>query len=316
MGESDPVSRPETHESVSPRRAGHPLGRRVARWAIVLAALFLIADFLLMPLVVALYATRPDDTTAGVPPPGFTAVAFPSPDGVRLAAWYAPPRNGAAVILLPGAGASRAALRAQAQLLAAQGFGVLALDPRGIGESDGRPNRFGWAGSSDVGGAIAFLSAQPGVQAIGGWGVSLGGEVLLGALGDYPQLTAVVADGATARSYEEKFALAAARGPFVQVYTRLMNRFLAWFSGDQPPVPLLDAIRASPTAELLLIAAGADDKEIAYNELFAATAGARATLWIVPAAEHSGAWDLYPEAYAQRVSRFFSEALRGSPSGD
>src|SRR5206468_2808561 len=65
--------------------------------------------FVLLPLTVAVNATnRPPGPLGPVTPAryglGYQDVAFRTVDGVRLSAWYIPPRNGAAVVLLPGAG--------------------------------------------------------------------------------------------------------------------------------------------------------------------------------------------------------------------
>ena len=63
-------------------------------------------------------------------------------DGVKLAGWYVPSRNGAAVIAFPG----RSGPLEHARMLARHGYGVLMLDMRGQGESEGDPNAFGWQG--------------------------------------------------------------------------------------------------------------------------------------------------------------------------
>lgn len=291
-----------------------PLIRRILRWGIILVVVLLIADFVLLPLGAAIYAAWPYGQGVGDPPAGFTAVDVPASDGTRLSAWYAPSQNGAAIILLPGSGGTREKLRDRAEMLAAQGFGALALDPRGAGESDGQTNRFGWAGTSDVGGAIAYLSAQPGVDAIGGWGISMGAEVLLGAIGEYPQLAAVIADGATNRSYEEKFDLESAGGPLVEFQAWMTTQFVKLLTGDEPPTPMLNSIRANDTTRLLLIAAEDTDDEIDYNELFAEAAGERAELWIVPDVGHTGGWGRYRDEYTGRVVDFFTATLLASPA--
>ena len=65
-------------------------------------------------------------------------------DGEGLAAWYVPPRNGTAVVLIHGSdGQPRARRRPRARLLARHGYGVLAIDLPGNGESDGYSNGLG-----------------------------------------------------------------------------------------------------------------------------------------------------------------------------
>jgi pimeloyl-ACP methyl ester carboxylesterase len=131
---------------------------------------------------------------------GSWTIALTTDDQVMLAGWYKPPINGAAIILIHGAGGSREGMRPYAEMLAHHGYGVLALDLRGHGASTGLTNRFGWQGTHDVGAAVAFLQARDEVKMIGGLGSSLGSEVLLGAASEYPAMQAIAADGATTRS--------------------------------------------------------------------------------------------------------------------
>jgi dipeptidyl aminopeptidase/acylaminoacyl peptidase len=63
--------------------------------------------FVLLPLTLAVNATSRPPGPLGPPAPvSYQDVAFRTADGVRLSAWYIPPRNGAAVVLLPGAGST------------------------------------------------------------------------------------------------------------------------------------------------------------------------------------------------------------------
>lgn len=61
----------------------------------------------------------------------------------------------------------------------------------------------------------------------------------------------------------------------------------------------------------LLIAGGGNQREVAFNELFAAAIPDRSRLWIAPKAAHTGAYALYPEEYERRVIAFFDAAVLG-----
>ena len=272
-------------------------------------AVFLFADFVLLPLGIAIYAASSASAEVGPPPDGFTELTLTTADNVPLAAWYSPTKNGAAVVLIHGSGSSRESIREHALTLAQNGFGVLAFDGRGAGESSGRSNRYGWNGTRDVGAAVDYLAAQPDVQAIGGWGISLGGEMLLGAAGTYPQLAAIVADGATERCAEEKFDLESARGPLVQFHVGLTYMLVGLLTGDTPPTPMLASIRASENVRLLLIAAGNVPDESSYAGLYASAAPDRAEQWIAPNVGHMGAWNAYRSEYTARVLDFFNANL-------
>jgi pimeloyl-ACP methyl ester carboxylesterase len=282
-------------------------GRALRLVAIAAVALVVIV-FLVVPLGFAAYASLPHNRAVGPPPTGFANVSLVASDGVPLAAWYAPSRNGAAIVLVHGGTDSREGVRAHAAMLRDAGFGVLALDLRGHGASGGHGNAFGWEGTRDVQAAVAYLQGDESVRAIGGLGLSLGGEVLLGALNATPALGAVASEGATYRSTAEYLALPGLDDLPHSGILRLVYAATGLFTGDAPPVPIVDSIADAPDVRLLLIASGRDPDEAAYNTRFAAVAGDRAQLWVVPDVGHTGAFVGHPDEYGQR-SRISSEAL-------
>lgn len=286
----------------------NPFKRIFKVTAIVLGVLVLLL-YLGLPIGMAIFALLPGQSEVGAPPEGFSEVTLPTEDGVQLQGWYYPPANGAAIILIPGAGNSRESVRAYAAMLVENGYGVLAMDLRGHGESQGRTNRLGWQGTHDVGAAVDFLLAQPEVRAIGGLGLSLGGEVLLGAASEYPAILAIAADGASRRSTAELLALETER-PLVRSFTaRVMYASVQLFSGETPPKPLLDSMREAGSTQYYLVAAGQSEFETAFNQLFAQTLGSRASLWVAPDASHTAAFFLYPQEYEQRLIDFFQDTL-------
>ena len=86
-----------------------------------------------------------------------------------------------AALLVHGSGGSRARVAAHARMLARHGYGVLAIDLPGNGESDGHSNGLGDNAQPAITTALDYLQARPGVDRIVGYGVSMGGEVLLEA---------------------------------------------------------------------------------------------------------------------------------------
>ena len=110
------------------------------------------------------------------------------------------------VILLHGAGSTRDDVLDEAAVLAGLGYGVLLYDARGHGRSDGRAMDLGWNGDADLAGAVAFVRRQPDAAAgrVHAVGMSMGGEEAVGALPAIPELCAVVAEGATARTAGDK----------------------------------------------------------------------------------------------------------------
>jgi hypothetical protein len=174
-------------------------GRRLATGVACLVGVFLV----LLPVAIAIVAThkaRSPVTAVDLGAP-YERVTLRTYDGLKLAAWYVPSRDGAAVIAFPG----RSQPVPHARMLVRHGFGVPLLDRRGEGASEGDYNAFGWGGEADVAAAVGFLRGRSDVDPdrIGGLGLSVGGELLLQAAAHTRALRAVVSEGAGVRSLAE-----------------------------------------------------------------------------------------------------------------
>jgi hypothetical protein len=133
--------------------------------------------------------------------------------------------------------------------------------------------------------------------------------LLLDGLNAAPALGGVACAGATSRSTAAPLAL-----PGVDVlahsgYPRLVYAATGLFTGDAPPVPIVDSIAGAPDVRLLLIASGQKTIEVAYNTRFATVAGDRAQLWVVPDVGHTRGLSGHPDEYTRRVTTFFRNAL-------
>ena len=137
-------------------------GHRYIRRTLIGVAGLVFAFEVLVPIGLAWIGTHrpaepPGSADLGRP---YTAVTVPTADGLDLTALYVPSENGATVITYP----SRSGSDGQARMLADADFGVLALDMRGYGESDGDPNAYGWGSEQDLEAAVDFLARQPRVD--------------------------------------------------------------------------------------------------------------------------------------------------------
>lgn len=283
---------------------------RFLKIILIIAVTAAVGLYVIMPVGMGFFTTLRSAKPVGEPPEGFQEVTLQTTDNVTLAAWYLPAQNGASILLLHGATGSRDAVRSYAQMLAKNGFGVLMPDMRGHGESGGDGvNAYNWGGTEDVGAAIDFLQKQEDVKAIGGLGISLGGEVLLGAASQYQQLKAVVSDGATYRTLDDYLALPSRR-PLVRSFTtRLMFAAAQLFGGVKSPITLADSISEARETSFMFIIAGNVEKESEYGALFEQAADGRAQLWVANGVGHTGAYAAYPDEYGQRVTAFFNKAL-------
>ena len=288
----------------SRRRDGRWVARRLAIG--VLAVVLVV--WIVLPVSIALVAThRPRGTAEPLQlARAAREVTLTTKDGLALRASYVPSRNGAAVVLFP----DRAGTAAHGRMLARRGYGVLAVDTRGYGRSQGDPNVFGWGSTPDVDAAVAFLASRPDVRdgRIGGLGLSVGGEVLLEAAAANPGLRAVVSDGAGERSVRES-ATRGAAAALVLPLQAVQTAAVAVLSGDRPPAALQDLVgRIAPRAVLLVLAGkGGGGEEL--NRTYAARAGAGTELWEIPEAGHIGGIRARPAAYEQRVVAFLDRAL-------
>jgi dienelactone hydrolase len=254
-------------------------------------------------------------TGRAVVPPNHLGVAhenvkFTTGDGLELEGWYAPSKNGAAVIAFPG----RNGPQAKTRMLARHGYGVLLFDRRGEGKSDGEPNSWGWGGEADIKAAIAFLQRRPDVDPdrIGGIGLSVGGEMMIEAAAETDALAAVVSEGAGARSTAEDMDQ---DEPAVAKYTlgalmSVAKTAAVAVSSNQAPPANLKNLAAKVEQPMLLIAAPNAPNGEKLNRGYAKAAGDSATLWEIPESGHVGGLKARPEEYERRVIAFFDQALR------
>ena len=287
------------------RRRG--AGRWRARAVAVPAGLFAVF-FVLGPIGLGIVETHKWREPVGDPPSAaYRDVRFDAGDGLDIAGWYRPSRNGAAVLLVHGGGSDRKGSVAHAEMLARHGYGVLLYDARGRGESDGTPNNYGWDWGKDVAGALDFLERRDDVDRdrIGALGLSTGADVLIEAAAQRGDVRALVADGAAAGSFEDWHHL---RGTELGTAPGwVMFTTMRVTSGDPPGPPLEDLIRDidSPT---LLISAGTD-AERDFNVLYDEAATGPVEHWNLPGAQHTHAIREHPEEYERRVVGFFNAEL-------
>jgi dienelactone hydrolase len=278
---------------------------------LALPVAFVVLQFGVLPLAGAVYGTHPPRTPTSAPMPGGAErVAFESADGVLLVAWYTPSRDGATVILLPGSGGEKGSTLAHADVLARRGYGVLALDPRGTGESDGVGNAWGWHGPVDIAGAVDWLSARPGVDPdrIGALGLSMGGEEAITAAAGDPRLHAVVAEGVSARVPEDLAYLPSdATGIIERLEAEVMWAAADLMTDAPRPVALADAV-ADAAREPVLLIVGADDDEARAAPLLR-RAAPDIVVWELPDTPHIGSLGRHPDEWERVVIGFLDRAL-------
>ena len=298
------------------RHRGEGAATRGRRWAnriIAIVGVALLAIVLVIPLSVGVAWTHKYREPIGDPPSAFEPVSFTAADGVELSGWYSPSENRAAVILVHGGGGDRTGALRHAELLARHGYGALVYDSRGRGESEGTPNALGWEWEKDVEGALAYLASRPDVDRdrIGAIGLSTGADVVVEVAAERRELKAVVAEGASVRSFADyrNAGLDALAPPSLTLMTAV--RVL---SGSAPGRPLKDLVGEISPTPLFLIAAGRGATgpgggESGLARMYAEAAREPVELWRLPAGRHTAAIREEPAEYERRVVGLFDQAL-------
>lgn len=295
--------------------------RTVRGWArlvlIPWMVLVLVGVYSLSIALAAVYPPHPASTAAI--PSDAARVDMIAGDGQRLAGWYLPSRNGAAVVLRHGAGSTTADVTQHARALNDAGYGVLATDARGHGQSSGQGMDLGWYGELDIRAAVDALVDRADVdpRRIGIVGLSMGGEEAIGAAGVDGRIRAVVAEGATGRTAADKAWLADEYGVPGIVQGGLdaaTYGLVDLLTPADPPPSLEDSLRDSPSARLLLVAAGDRPDEQSVAARLAAVDPRRVQVWIVPGADHVEALPRAPADWREHVVGFLDVAL--APGAD
>jgi fermentation-respiration switch protein FrsA (DUF1100 family) len=282
---------------------------RYGRRGLLVVAGYLGAMWIVMPVLLGygyVHIARPLKPIGNV---GFAheRVALRTSDGLRLEALYIPSRNGAAVIAFPG----RIGPQKHARMLARHGYGVLLLDRRGEGASEGDPNSFGWDFDKDISAGIRFLQARSDVDPgrIGGLGLSVGGEMMLQTAAENHGLAAVVSEGAGARMLTEEVSdVHGFEKVMVGPQAAVKYAALSVFANSGPPSDLTKLLPRIAPRPVFLINAANNEVDAKHAEYYAAAREPKQG-WLVPRGGHTDGIDVMPAEYERRVVGFFDDAL-------
>ncbi len=281
---------------------------------ILLALVSLMLGLSLYGLYDVLHPPRkiPPGTTLREENIPFQNVDLTTEDGIRLTAWYTPPKpalnsgegKGAVILLAHGYGDNRPEW--VYALLAKKGYGVLAWDARAHGESGGDISTLGYLEILDVKAALDFALAQPDVNHVGAWGGSMGGATMIRATAEFPQIEALIVDSSFASLDAEVDFLAPY--PLLNPLAKLMMGIgLGVDLGQVSPAAAIGKISPRP----VYIIHGSRDSvaspesaEILFN-----AANDPKQLWLEEDAIHLGIHMENPPRYQRRVIRFFDEWL-------
>jgi len=245
------------------------------------------------------------------------AVEFATADGVRLKGWFIPApggESGRTIIFCHGWGSNRGETLRDTWFLAEQGFNLLYFDFRASGESKGSVSSVGYLETRDFDAAYEFLKANrpQAAEAVGVYGVSMGGAVAVYSAAKYPELSCLLAES-TFLSYNQVVAnwswrrLKTPYFPLVWLTLFFVRRKLK--ADPEPYSPLYNAPRVKvPT----LFIDGDNDDLVPVPDaerLFGLCGSERKQMWMVAGASHAKCAEVGGEVYKSKVSAFFGEFL-------
>jgi len=237
-----------------------------------------------------------------------------APDGALLRGWKvrsAKP-NGDWVLVFHGVADNRAGVVGQAQVLLQAGYGVVMMDARAHGASDGPMATYGWLERNDTRAVVDLLEATEHPRHLFALGESMGAGIALQSAAAEPRIEAVVAEASFASLREASYDYAGlqrypllgmtllAPGAWTMVYH---GELAAGFPASEVSPEKAVAARPFP---VFLICDTADTVLPCRHtkRIYAAARGPR-QMWVVPHAFHTAAMGYEPAEFRRRVLEFF-----------
>jgi len=237
-----------------------------------------------------------------------------APDGIQLRGWKVRPEtpSGAWVLLFHGVADNRVGMTPFAELFLRAGYGVVMMDSRAHGESDGAIATYGWLERHDTQAIVDALVASEHPARLFALGESMGAGIALQSAGVEPRIQAVVAEAPFSTLREASYDYAGLRwspllgktlfAPFSWTLVARGER-IAGFPANG--VSAIQAVEARPFPVFLIC----DEKDEALPCRHAAAIYRAATgpkqFWMVPGAFHTAGISYEPEEFRRRVLEFF-----------
>jgi dipeptidyl aminopeptidase/acylaminoacyl peptidase len=264
------------------------------RWSLV--------DF--EPAPIAAISRHPEQTGVA----GLHEVSFATRDGLRMAGWYAPSSNGAAIVITHGTNTDRAKMLPETRMLAAAGYGVLAFDWPGNGASQGEVH-WGQGERNALTAAIDWLSGRGDVdpKRIGGLGFSMGGYMMSQVAAGDTRLRSVVLES-TPTAFDDYERWAHKRWGPLSAWPAIWAARNAGMPVDQ--MHPIDEVAHIAPRPLLIIGGDADTivPPTMIRRLYEAAVEPKA-LWLVHGAHHGDFAEVDPSGYRSRLIEFFNRTL-------
>jgi hypothetical protein len=239
-------------------------------------------------------------------------------DGALLRGWKVHPAkpNGDWVLAFHGVGDNRLGVVEQGRVLLMAGYGVVMMDARAHGLSEGPMATYGWLERGDSRAIVDALESSEHPRHLFALGESMGAGIALQSAATDPRIEAVVAEAAFANLREASYDYAGLRrspllgktlfapGTWTMIYRA--ERLAGLPASEVSPEKAV-AARAFP----VLLICDAEDVALPcrHTERIFKAARGRKEIWIVPGAYHTAAQGTQPDEFRRRVLTFY-ESVR------
>jgi len=239
-----------------------------------------------------------------------------APDGVQLRGWKvrAAKPIGDWVILFHGVGDNRLGVLEHARIPLMAGYGVVMMDARAQGLSEGPFAMYGWLERQDTQAIVDTLQSSEHPKHLLALGESMGAGIALQSAAVEPRIQGVVAEAAFASLREATYDYAGLRrspllgktlfapGTWTMIYhaERLAGLPAAEVSPEK-------AVAARAFSVLLICDAEDVALPCRHTERIFKSARGPKQMWVVPQAYHTGALGAQPDEFRRRVLAFFEQ---------
>ena len=246
------------------------------------------------------------------------AVTFPPRQGDYLVAgWYIPyPQATTTILVCPGYRSRAAEVLGICAHLWKAGHNVLVFENYGHGTPVGTAETLGYCEVNDFLGAVAYAKERAPQTSLGVLAYSMGAAVAIMCSAWHPEVEALVADSAfaTHRSvidYHLRRVLHLPSLPFLWLADVLLWRRAGYHFRQVEPLRDIAAISPRP----VLIIHGQNDTVVDPRDALRLYAAAQEPkeLWLLPNADHCGAYFADRQAYVAKIDAFFRRSLARTP---
>jgi alpha-beta hydrolase superfamily lysophospholipase len=243
-----------------------------------------------------------------------------APDGVLLRGWKVRPRspNGDWVLLFHGVSDNRVGMLGYAEFLLRHGYGVLMMDARAHGASEGSMATYGWKERQDTRAIIEAVFTSETPHCLFALGESMGGAIALQSAAIEPRIEGVVAESSFSDLREASYDYAGLHlsswlgktlfRPAASAVVRAGEKEAGFKAEEVSPEKAVSA-RAFP----ILLICGTRDHTLPCRHskrIYAAATGPK-QLWIVPGAAHASSLGTAAAEFERRVVAFYGGTHAG-----